>query len=428
MTRIPSPTAEQISSTAGPSPAKNESLPPIVSLRLAIVVVGIGFAIFLGALDVNITDEFHSSSLTYHCSVGQRVIPPLTSHSVDSLLTLSSLQLAWGRLYKSFPAKGTFLDALVVFEVGFLGCGACPISVDLIVGRAIAGMGVSGGFSGAMIIASYTIPLHLCPLMNSALAVLMGSTRALGPVSGVALIMKASWRWCFYINLPLGALCGLLIDLGAAIPQSSGTSSKSWTTKLRWFDWIRMLLWIPFTVCWSSFYSSGASSSPGTTRASSTIWGTIFEFLIGGSSQLRQHFLPIYFHAVQRKSALTSGTSTLPLLVAYTTSLILTGIATLAVDQYASIMHVGSAIASVDMGLRTSAVSTLTAHTHPEPVDRVPDPQRGSGKQHRQQADGMAALLKTLTGLGLVYALEIKCPSARRGRYLPMRNSEVKKD
>lgn len=75
--------------------------------------------------------------------------------------------------------------------------------------------------------------------------------------------------------------------------------------------------------------------------------------------KLKPPQLPVFFQTVQRKSALSSGTSILPLLISYTLSLILTGMAISAVGKYTPFMHVGSAIASVGLGL----LSTLTAST-----------------------------------------------------------------
>ncbi|KAJ5888533.1 hypothetical protein N7495_008574 [Penicillium taxi] len=360
-----------------------------ISVRLVAVFVGIGLAIFLGALDMNIvatavpsiTNEFHSSDDSGW-------------YGSAYLLALSSLQLSWGRLYKTFPAKWTFLSSLITFEIGSLLCGVAHTSAVFIVGRAVAGMGIAGTFSGAMIIASYTIPLRYRPIMNSLFAVIMGSTRALGPVIGGAFTSTVGWRWCFYINLPCGVVCGLLIALGASLKQVTVSSKESWITKLRSFDWIGLLLWVPFAVCillvlqfggvtytWKSpqlialyilsvvfllsfIYSQirlgeKATVPPRLMKQRSMIWGSIYEFLIGGLSQLVQYFLPIFFQTVKGDSALHSGTSTLPLLISYTLSLIFTGIAVSVIGKYAPFMHIGSAIASVGLGL----LSTLTAST-----------------------------------------------------------------
>jgi predicted MFS family arabinose efflux permease len=52
--------------------------------------------------------------------------------------------------------KGTFLTAITLFEIGSLICGVAPSSKALIIGRAIAGVGVGGIFSGAVVISAYS--------------------------------------------------------------------------------------------------------------------------------------------------------------------------------------------------------------------------------------------------------------------------------
>lgn len=56
----------------------------------------------------------------------------------------------------SLKVKGTFLAAICVFEIGSLICALAPSSIVLIVGRAIAGIGVGGLFSGALVIMAHT--------------------------------------------------------------------------------------------------------------------------------------------------------------------------------------------------------------------------------------------------------------------------------
>lgn len=80
------------------------------------------------------------------------------------LLTTASLQLFFGRLYTFFSIKWTFLTALALFELGSLICGAAPSSVALIIGRAIAGVGSAGIFSGCILIIAHTVPLSKRPI------------------------------------------------------------------------------------------------------------------------------------------------------------------------------------------------------------------------------------------------------------------------
>lgn len=66
------------------------------------------------------------------------------------LLTNCSFQLSFGKLYSFFSVKGVFLVSIGLFEIGSAICGAAPNSVAFIVGRAIAGLGSAGIFSGGV--------------------------------------------------------------------------------------------------------------------------------------------------------------------------------------------------------------------------------------------------------------------------------------
>jgi MFS family permease len=61
---------------------------------------------------------------------------------------MCSFQLLYGKLYSFFSLKYCFLVALGIFEVGSFICGIAPNSVTFIIGRAIAGVGCAGLFSG----------------------------------------------------------------------------------------------------------------------------------------------------------------------------------------------------------------------------------------------------------------------------------------
>lgn len=66
------------------------------------------------------------------------------------LLTTCAFQLFFGKLYTFLSLKYTYLVALVIFEIGSAVCGAAPNSTALIIGRAVAGLGSAGIFSGAV--------------------------------------------------------------------------------------------------------------------------------------------------------------------------------------------------------------------------------------------------------------------------------------
>lgn len=106
--------------------------------------------------------------------------PHFTSQALTSPST--AFQLLFGKIYKGFDNKWVFLAALFVFEVGSLICAVAPSSVALIVGRAIAGLGSGGIFSGALIIISQLVPLDKRPVYISMIGAMFGIASVVGPL------------------------------------------------------------------------------------------------------------------------------------------------------------------------------------------------------------------------------------------------------
>ena len=104
------------------------------ALKLAFIVVALVLSIFLVALDQTIvataipriTDEFHS-------------LDQVGWYGSAFFLTVGAFQSTWGKAYKYFPLKPTYLISIGIFELGSLICGVAQDSTTLIVGRAIAG-------------------------------------------------------------------------------------------------------------------------------------------------------------------------------------------------------------------------------------------------------------------------------------------------
>ena len=129
-----------------------------------------------------ITDDFHSLG-----DVGW--------YGSAFLLTGCSFQLFLGRIYTFYSPKWVFLAVIAIFEIGSAICGAAPNSIAFIVGRAIAGMGSAGVFSGTMIIVARILPLHKRPLHVSILGAIFAITSVAGPLMGGAFAENVSWRY-----------------------------------------------------------------------------------------------------------------------------------------------------------------------------------------------------------------------------------------
>jgi MFS family permease len=93
-----------------------------------------------------------------------------------------------------------------------------PNSTTLIVGRAIAGMGSSGIFSGAMTIVVYLIPLQNRPAWTGSMGAVFALASIAGPLLGGVFVDKLSWRWCFYINLPIGGFTMVVLAFVLHLP------------------------------------------------------------------------------------------------------------------------------------------------------------------------------------------------------------------
>jgi MFS family permease len=78
------------------------------------------------------------------------------------------------------------MTALAIFELGSVLCGAAVNSEMLIVGRAVAGVGAAGLFSGGMTIIGYSVPLRKRPIFIGLVSSMFGIASVVGPILGGA--------------------------------------------------------------------------------------------------------------------------------------------------------------------------------------------------------------------------------------------------
>jgi MFS family permease len=136
-------------------------------------------------------------------------IPTISSqfHSVEDigwygsafLLTTCSFQLFFGKLYSLLSIKWTFVGAVIIFEIGSAICGASPNSVTLIIGRAVAGIGGAGIFSGALIIIDKSVPLLKRPAFTGIIGAVWGIASVVGPLLGGAFTSEFLFVWADHV-------------------------------------------------------------------------------------------------------------------------------------------------------------------------------------------------------------------------------------
>lgn len=86
------------------------------------------------------------------------------------------------------------MTTIIVFEVGSAICGAAPNSPVFIVGRAIAGVGSAGIFSGSMMIMIPMVPLPKRPMFQAVFGMVFGLSSVIGPLVGGGFTQALSWR------------------------------------------------------------------------------------------------------------------------------------------------------------------------------------------------------------------------------------------
>ncbi|KAI1162533.1 MFS general substrate transporter [Nemania serpens] len=370
--------------TLQPTETRDDGTEYPKGVKLALISAALCLSVFLIALDnsiiataiPSITDAFHS-------------LPDVGWYGSAYLLTTAALQLLFGKFYTYLSLKWVYLTAIFIFEIGSLICGVAQNSVTLIIGRAIAGLGSAGLFSGALLILAHSVPLATRPLYTGLIGGVYGIASVAGPLLGGVFTDKVSWRWCFYINLPIGAVTLVVIALFFPDPALKKPPPEPFMKRLMRFDPIGTLIFIPAIISlllalqwggtmypWNSgriiglfvvfgvlilaflydqwHQQENATVPPRIFRNRTVMAGSFFAFAIGSAFFLFIYYIPIWFQAVQGVSAVNSGIRNLPMLLSVVVASILAGGLITAFGYYTPFMLIGTVLAAIGGGLLTT--------------------------------------------------------------------------
>ena len=239
-----------------------------------------------------------------------------------------------------------------------------------------------------IIIIVYAVPLHKRPLYQGLFGAVFGLASVVGPLLGGAFTTKVSWRWCFYINLPLGGVAMVFIFFLLTVPDRDTTKIPT-TQKLAQLDAPGSVVFIPGCICLLLALEWGGATYPWSNARivallvlagvlligfvlvqallprTATVPARVFlqrsimagvysTLCVGAQMMIFIYYLPIYFQAIRGVSAVQSGIRTLPLVLGMVVAAMSSGIVITRVGYYTPFMLAGVCFMSVGAGLLTT--------------------------------------------------------------------------
>ncbi|UFR04718.1 MDR family MFS transporter [Streptomyces sp. Go40/10] len=135
------------------------------------------------------------------------------------LLASTAATPLWGKLGDQYGRKRLFQTAIVIFLIGSALCGAAQDMPQLIAFRALQGLGGGGLMVLSMAIVGDLVPPRERGRYQGLFGAVFGATSVLGPLLGGLLTEHLSWRWVFYVNLPVGVVALAVIAAALRIPR-----------------------------------------------------------------------------------------------------------------------------------------------------------------------------------------------------------------
>ncbi|KAF1796407.1 major facilitator superfamily domain-containing protein [Mucor lusitanicus] len=298
------------------------------------------------------------------------------------ILTFDAFQPLFSKFSDIFGRKWILMFGIGVFLFGSVLCGASTTMIMLIVGRAIAGIGAAGIFSMVFVIFSDLVPLEQRGTYQGIINAVFALSSVCGPLIGGSLTDYVSWRWNFYINLPIGAVAMLVLFFFLRLPTPHGKLMD----KLKRVDYAGTVIVLAFATLFLLALNFGGQEFPW--KSAAVIVPLVLSILLIGLLVLVEkkfakepimpprlftnrsvvsviltnwffgmtffsavYYLPIYFQVVRNDSAMWSGIRLIPMQMVLTVLSTIVGLTISKTGVYRPLITVGMALLTMWIGL-----------------------------------------------------------------------------
>ncbi len=364
--------------TDGAKPPVTETA-PLETGRVIVIIVGLLLGMLLASLDQTIV------STALPTIVGDLGGLSELSWVVTAYLLASTASTPlWGKLGDLYGRKRLFQVAIIIFLVGSALSGQSRNMPELIAFRAIQGLGGGGLMVTSQAIVGDVVSPRERGKYQGIFGTVFGVTSVVGPLLGGFFVDTLSWRWVFYINLPLGALALIVtaivlpaagsrgevkIDyLGTVLVAAAATSLVLLTTlggvSYPWFSAPIVLLALLAIALGIAFVLAERLAAepvlpPRLFRNPVFVLTSAIGFVVGFAMFGAITFLPLYLQVVKGVSPTNSGLRLLPMMAGLLLTSTLSGQLITRWGRYKMFPIAGTAVFTVGLFL----LSRMDEHT-----------------------------------------------------------------
>ncbi|GKU04488.1 permease of the major facilitator superfamily [Fusarium langsethiae] len=374
-TLIPSDNNDPLTNSRETKSAEHK--PKKSMMQIATVMASLCACVFLAALEVTIVSTALPTIAAHFASDSG-----YTWIGTSFVLAHTASTPSWGKISGIWGRKPILLIANVIFFAGSLVCGLVDDLAIFIAGRAIQGLGAAGMQTLVNICISDMFSQRDRGLYYGLTSIVWAVASGIGPILGGAFTDRLSWRWCFWINLPITVAVFVLLVLTLKLPSPntpiwSGLKAVDWPGSFLIVGGTLMLLlglylggvyepWNSATVVclivfgiitallfvWNEWKLAEYPVIPVhlfRTCSSSAAYAVTFfhAFVFMGVA----YYFPLYFQAVLLASPLRSGIYLLPFILSISVSAAITGVYIQFSGKYLLVSRAGLAMMTLGMGL-----------------------------------------------------------------------------